>query len=72
MKLDFSKEQNINKLAMEEIKILQSIIARHEEHTFKIRAWLLLIESALVGAQASGTINLSLPCLLISIGVARP
>ncbi len=60
MQLDFSREQDSNKLAMEEIKILQNIVARHEEHIFKIRGWMLLIESALLGAQASSTIDLSL------------
>lgn len=53
-------------LALEEIKILEEIIGRHESHALKVKGWMFFVMIAFIAAIFTG--NLSLPPSTLLLG----
>jgi|GEM_PF-2705954 len=59
-------------IAIEELKLLQSVVARHEHHAFRVKGWLFALMAAVTAAIFSGhlpaTRKLELTVFIIVLG----
>ncbi len=55
-------------VALEELKILQEIIARHDDISFKIKGWCVTLITAIILAIKSGKFSISVSSGLVLLG----